>query len=253
MKHHFALVAFALLFVGCDSKSPGSKKGNDSERGNTNPSIPPQKSQEVIAPSPSLSVVTQVNSKAFNAYNIWRDGQQAEMLDYPQGWEQSSGVDTSPEDVFTVAMIKYWSNDPNYPRPIMGIPTEGASVVDDVLEYPVRDGKQLKLKFEAKAIESMTHYKAAQYCKDLGLRLPTVRELFDYCAAGVKEPNYGPNFQLNYPSTARCWTPVVTMYWSASVVSDDREYAWVFEARKGYVNTWDRASTYGRVRCVGSL
>jgi hypothetical protein len=32
-----------------------------------------------------------------------------------------------------------------------------------------------------------------------------VRELFDFCATGVTEPNYGPNFKARkYPKGARC-------------------------------------------------
>jgi hypothetical protein len=45
--------------------------------------------------------VTQVNPKAFNAFNIWRDGNGAEILDYPLGYDVQDGPPT-PDGVFYV-------------------------------------------------------------------------------------------------------------------------------------------------------
>jgi hypothetical protein len=80
----------------------------------------------------------------------------------------------------------------------------------------------------------MTHLDAVAYCKNQGLRLPTVREIFDFCAAGVTEPNYGrPNYDSEkYPSTARCW---MASLWSAPVNSSLRSMAWTFNGNYGYV------------------
>ncbi len=65
------------------------------------------------------------------------------------------------------------------------MPTEGAKVVNDVLEYPVKNGKVLKLKFTAEFPNEMDRTAAVEHCKKQGLRLPTVREFFDFCAAGT--------------------------------------------------------------------
>lgn len=248
MKFSFALLALTLSFVGCSSNSAAKKEGSEPEQGNANGSNTPQKNHDVSQKPSFAGAATQVNPQAFNGFNIWRYGDEKELLDYPKGWEQSAGADTSADDIFSVALDKYWSS--NTFKPI-GVPTEGVNVVGNVLEYPVRNGKQLKLKFSAKAEEEMNQYEAARYCKDLGLRLPTIRELFDYCDAGVEVISNFPH--SIYPSTARCYEPVNTWYWSASVFSGKREYAWIFHAQQGYVNQFDRLSIYGRVRCVGSL
>ena len=95
----------------------------------------------------------------------------------------------------------------------------------------------------------MSHADAVAYCKKLDKRLPTTRELFDFCAAGVTEPNYGPSFQSGkYPATARCWGKM--LFWSASVDSYDRSYAWLFNGNYGHVSNGNRNKTVG-VRCVG--
>jgi hypothetical protein len=197
-----------------------------------------------VKDAPVSGGVTQINPKAFNAFNIWRDGQGSEILDYPQGYDYRGDDRTTPDGVFYVENAAYWKD-----KKFMGVPTAGAKVVNDVLEYPVQNGKQLKLKFTETSEKKMYLADAVTYCKDQGLRLPTARELFDFCAAGVTEPNYGPNFYLEkYPSTARCERSI--WIWSASVYSDYRRIAWLFSGFHGYVNPLTRNDT-GGVRCVG--
>jgi hypothetical protein len=134
------------------------------------------------------------------------------------------------------------------------VPTEGAKVVNDVLEYPVKNRKQLKLKFTKISEQRMAQFDAPAYCKNQGLRLPTVREIFDFCAAGVTEPSYGPNYQAGkYPSTARCGH---TWLWSASLDPSYLRYAWRFASYIGSVAVDDRGYSIPRdvpvhVRCVG--
>lgn len=140
-----------------------------------------------------------VNVKAFKAFDIWRDGQRAEILDYPQSYGVNDGS-ISSDGVFYTNAETYWPE-----GKFIAVPTGSVQVVNDVLEYPVRNGKQLKLKFTKVSEKAMTHAESVTYCKNLGLRLPTTRELFDFCAAGVTEPNYGPNFEMpKYPKSARC-------------------------------------------------
>lgn len=185
-----------------------------------------------------LPIIRQVNPKAFTAFGLWRDGLGTEILDYPQGYEDTKGTST-PDGVFYVEPAGYWED-----IYFTATPTEGAKVVNDVLEYPVNNGMQLKLKFTALNPNRMNHAEAVQHCKKQGLRLPTVRELFDFCASGVSEPNYGPNYRgAQYPTNARCGGGYS---WSASVTKN-RLYAWQFS---GNISSEDRRSANG-VRCVG--
>ena len=154
--------------------------------------------------------------------------------------------------MFYVEEAAYWKDDK-----FMGVPTAGAKVVNDVLEYPVKNGKQLKLKFTKVSEKEMKHLDAVTYCKNMepigDWRLPTERELFDFCAAGVTEPNYGPNFKRKkYPFNARCGRPEDgwLAYWSASVNSYKRHLAWQSNGFDGSVNYYLRYKAYG-VRCVG--
>jgi hypothetical protein len=188
--------------------------------------------------------VTQINPKAFNAFHIWRDGQGSEVLDYPQGYDVATNSGTVPDGVFYVEVAAYWKRADEF----SGVPTEGAKVVNDVLEYPSKNVKQLKLKFTKISEKKMSHSDAVTFCKNQGLRLPTAREIFDFCAAGVTEPNYGPNFKYGrYPQTARCGQNTL---WSASVYSSFRNNAWLFYGNNGVVSNYDRYVSYG-VRCVG--
>jgi hypothetical protein len=200
-----------------------------------------------VKDTPSSGGVTQVNPKAFNAFNIWRDGQGAEILDYPQDYGVWAPI--SPDGVFFVSRNEYWQ-----PRKFVGVPTEGAKVVNDLLEYPVQNGRQLKLQFAKISEDTMFHPYAVTYCKNQGLRLPTIRELFDFCAAGVTEPNYGPNFERGrYPSTARCGG---SHLWSASIDAAYRYFAWQFDIFDGNIFPQKRIDTDNAypagVRCVGS-
>jgi hypothetical protein len=52
----------------------------------------------------------------------------------------------------------------------------------------VKNGKILKLKFEL--FENYgNHEEAVQFCKSKELRLPTIRELFDFCRRGYPAPD----------------------------------------------------------------
>lgn len=187
------------------------------------------------------AIVTQVNPKAFNAFSIWHDGQGSEILNYPEHY----GAELpQPDEVFYILRSEYELN-----GRFLGTPTEGAKVENDLLEYPVRNGRQLKIKFTPISDRAMQHGQAMRYCSTQGRRLPTVRELFDFCAAGVIEPNYGPNFKIyKYPTNARCGG---TSLFSASINPgapfDD---AWLFNNNVGGVSIGANYYDYG-VRCVG--
>jgi hypothetical protein len=77
-------------------------------------------------------------------------------------------------------------------------------------------------------------------CKQQGLRLPTVRELFDFCWARTAASSEG------HLEKHRCDPSWV---WSASVYSNHRDFAWLFNGDHGNVNFDPRRFAYG-VRCV---
>jgi hypothetical protein len=180
---------------------------------------------------------TQVNLKAFNAYLLWRNGKGAPMLDYPAGYDVRGGR-IDPDGVFYVAEKTYWEN-----QEFVASVTEGAKVEGDLLTYPTKEGRSLALMFSAPAENQITHANAAQYCKAKGLRLPHIQELFDFCAAGTAKNSDG-----RYSNNRCKGNP----WWSASVPSDSRYYAWLFYGNYGYVNFYDRDNLSGGVRCVGS-
>jgi len=185
---------------------------------------------------------TQVNPMAFNAVNVWRDGQGSEMMGYPQGYDDVIGM-TTPDGVFYVEDALYWTD-----RKFSGISTEGAKVANGAREYSVQNGKKLKLRFSQISEQKMPHADAVKYCQSRGLRLPTARELFDFCTAEVSEPNYGPNFERGkYPLMARCAGRYI---WSASINAVHRSYGWMFSGHFGDTFSVIRTDPYS-VQCVG--
>jgi hypothetical protein len=185
--------------------------------------------------------LTPVNPKAFNAFLLWRDGEGTPILDYPTGYDVLEGK-IDPDGVFYVDPKMYWFNGNMFIKSV----TEGAKVEGDLLTYPTKEGRTLALKFSASAEKLMHHEDAAQYCKAAGLRLPHIQEIFDFCAAGTEKSEeglYADNFCAG------------RLFWSASVSSYDRLYAWLFSGEYGSVDSYNRYARSGvvnGVRCVGS-
>ena len=180
----------------------------------------------------------------FNAYFLWRDGNKKldgtnvePIYDYPRGYDEVKGK-IDPDGVFYVAQGTYR----NYEE-FFGTTTEGAKVEGDVLTYPVRDGRSLVLKFSALADDDMYHLDAVEHCKKLGLRLPHVQEILDYCAAGTKKGLEG-SYENHRCDKSRVW--------SGSVDSGQRRNAWHFAGLYGDVNMYDRLDYRSGVRCVGT-
>lgn len=207
----------------------------------------------------------QVNAKAFNAFDLWRDGRGSEILEYPAKYGNPDGNRVTVDGIFYVSLLDYWQNcqledcgdyKPKFPGStrtrFKAVPTEGAKVVDDVLIYPVRHGKQLKIKFEKTPEKGKVHRDAVEDCKRRGLRLPTIRELFDFCAAGVTVANYGPNWSdSEYPEFgSRCGNKLI--YWSVSKDEMSGSYGLMFY--HGTVGLGQGLNNrFGRYRCVDSV
>jgi hypothetical protein len=177
--------------------------------------------------------VKQVNPKAFNAFNIWRDGKGAEVLDYPQGYEVRDGSIEATAGIFYEHREAYWYNDG-----ANSAPTAGASVAGDLLVYPPQEGRTLKLKFSPLSPSDMNHFDAVRYCGEKKLRLPTAQELFDFCtaktAAGVNE--------------LRCSEKRL---WSASVYSYQRDRAFSYRNSHNVEQFYGPRDHTAGVRCVG--
>lgn len=179
----------------------------------------------------------QLNPKAFNSFNIWLSGQGTEIVDYPAVY---GDMDPKPEDgVFFVSTYKFWADGKT-----IGVPTERAKVYRDVLEYPVRNGKQLRLKFAALEQMKMKQANAVQHCKRQGLRLPTARELLDFCYAGISSDVSG-RFPQNRCNSGKIW--------SASLLSNAPGEAWLMGGTDGAISAANINAAECGVRCVGPI
>jgi hypothetical protein len=182
----------------------------------------------------------QVNPNAFNAYNMWLDGSCDPVLNPPQDYENI----TSQEDGVFYESGKAYSSMKNNQQPILiGVPTAGAAVEGDLLVYPARGKRTLKLRFAPPSATKNSQSDAVKHCSEKGLRLPTIRELFDFCVADTPKSADG-----SYPKN-RCGSSLL----SASVFSHSRSNAWIFDSSSGHVsNVAIRFDPHGvGVRCVG--
>jgi hypothetical protein len=187
-----------------------------------------------------------INIRAYNAFQMWQGTMATAWAELPSNfWNFKQVSDKTPDRVFYVAGedfflggdFKSWSN-------FSAEPTPGITIVNnDTLVYPTYGGKNLSIRFLPESPNAMTLEDAVEYCDEKG-RLPTARELFDFCAAGVTEPNYGKGFKLNqYPKKGRC-----SNLWSISLFNLAREDAWKFNSL-GYMKPTGRSYNSG-VRCV---
>jgi hypothetical protein len=178
----------------------------------------------------------------FNAYELWLTGKGTPIFAYPAGYD-GFDVDPKPDGVFTVDDELYYGGKNGDWK---GKTTEGATVEDDVLTYPSKDGRKLSLKFSKKAEGNYVHADAVKYCKDKGLRLPHVQELFDFCLAGTKEAE-GEN-KSNRCEKDDLWS--VSLYGLYSRSSPQR--AWIFNSKSVRVVGASRFNFIGlSMRCVG--
>ena len=81
--------------------------------------------------------------------------------------------------------------------------------------------------------ETMNHEDSLKWAEDRNMRLMTKEELHLLCACGLLKGG-------------------MTSFWSASVVSNNRYGAWIFNGYIGSINNfWRFNSGYGAVRCLG--
>lgn len=219
-------VSASLLVVSCKSRELGGSS----------------------APS-STTTGTALKPPPFNAFQLWESGGQGvSFTQYPPSYEVLQGA-TEADGFFFVSKEGYFADVEAVPGSarFTGTPTAGASVnaAGDTLTYPAdaNQGRtqELRLTFSEPSGELMSQVEAAKHCTGK-LRLPTARELFDFCAAGTT-----PNAQGQF-SASRC---AQGWLWSASVSSAVRGFAWAFTGELGTVSILDRSERRA-VRCVGS-
>lgn len=227
--------------------------------------------------SVSQSSAADVNAMAFNALKIWNgevspDGSPAkEILEYPthplsynsyQGRPDadevfySAGSEYVPAVITPASVTEVGSAEMGYPEIQL---TEGLRVdkegEDEILVYPVnkKSGKSLKLRFTKEDSQVTNQEAAVKYCASRNMRLPTSRELFDFCTADISGLLKGKYYAAQYPETGRCAKRFVL---SATVNANRLTHSFRFEGWNGLMKTATRSPNAvhdpGTVtRCVG--
>ncbi len=182
---------------------------------------------------------TEIEQNGYNAFLLWRGGTSVPLFKLPSTYHLRL-LSTKSDDVFYLSRSEFWSrkSDGTYTA---ASPTVGTSIDGRTLVYPTKEQRVLRIKFEDPLESDMTHDESVASCKMQGLRLPTIRELFDFCVAGLEQSTTG-----KYPAH-RC--PSERFFWSATLDSENSTYAWSFGGH-GSVGTDDRY-VRGQVRCVG--
>jgi hypothetical protein len=273
-----SLILGLIAVSACRSRQYGDSDTNDWKNSTSQSGGPT--TEKPTADSSNLPS-EEVNPAAFNAFERWRlglrKGQGVEALGYPADWKITNQKRTADEVFYASESAYYkWENGesnfesilkwpfrnlPPFNEPVSeaenasamrGIPTEGAKLVGDVLEYPSRNGLRLTLKFSAPYTKTgLSQFEAADYCAKQHLRLPTIRELFDFCKAGVSDARK----QTNSVCAGRD-------FMSASTDIGSGNNVWCFNGKTTgikyvfthYVRTPEvaaKATWVGDVTCVG--
>ena len=258
LQHIFliTIVSFGILTVSCKSQEYDSVKSNSLL---------------------SQGVAAEVNPMAFNALKIWGgdvapDGTPIkEILEYPtvplnyrsyQGKVvadevfYSGGIEYSPTSIAPPSGTSVGNVEMGYPKIQL---TKGLRVEkdgeDEILVYPVnqKSGRSLRLRFSKEDPKVSNQDAAVNYCAGKNLRLPTSREVFDFCTAETPNLLKGNNYKAEYPETGRCAKRFVL-----SATIDDRilKHSFRFEGYTGLMKIASRSPNAsfdpGSVtRCVG--
>lgn len=232
--------------------------------------------QTGVKNSTSQSSNPQVNPLAYNALKLWSGEVEAdgsalkEVLELPvsypslQGRAEADDVFYSKGDEFNPKVIATpKAGDTKVAPADMGYPdiklTEGLKIEkdgdDEILVYPVNEKskKSLRLRFTKENREINNQVAAVKHCASQNLRLPTAREIFDYCTADMSQLMNGDLYAAKYPKTGRCAERFVL---SATVSAWDASRAFRFEGWNGLMEAKHRSfnpvSSPGAVtRCVG--
>lgn len=250
------VAATVFLSIGCKDRTYDS-------------SVSSEKSQDKIDP------------RAYNAYHLWTrtflidiSGETSHDPDYvnlkkepitefPKKYDVKSGSagDNELDDVFFVHPNSWrekgefisaptklygeriWTPDVGWHSTDVG---EQPKVEGDTLNYPSAP-KPLRLKFSTASETAYKHNEAVKYCKKKNGRLPTAREIFDFCVMGLKEGSFGKNNSYaQNKNDPRCAKQDL---WTVSLNFNDVSTAWRFDSNDGDLDTKSRDNSY-LVRCV---
>jgi hypothetical protein len=183
-----------------------------------------------------------------NAFLVWRDGV-PEVYQYPRGFERPDIPIREEEEDGFLYVDGYSSEFPD-----VASPTEGATVDGAVLNYPEREGRTFSLTFLpprsaddpylAPSYYARQNFgKALKHCIGRGGRLPTIRELYDFCHApsnsespSAEEWCYGQSSQGE------------VRVWSGTANASDPSTIW--SVGGGTASGWLKHFEYAAAVCV---
>ena len=156
---------------------------------------------------------------------MWQGTQTAALPALPGSfWNFKHSFDAKVDGAFYVAGEDFYADgDLKSVLKFNATPTTGITIVNkDTLVYPAKNGKELRIRFLPVVSDKMALQDAARHCEKMDNRLPTARELFDFCTVGIDGPNYGKDFKLEeYQKTGgRC-----AELWSISLYAPQRDTA----------------------------
>lgn len=238
-------------------------------------------SADVSSRDPDERSRDKIDPRAYNAYHLWartgvidisnQDSDEPQMVrltqepvtKFPKKYGVKSGEATvdSIDDVFFVHP-HIWRDDGEFtgrPTKLRGQSqwtAERGQHVTEVKEQPEVKGdsivypgipRPLTLKFSKASERAYKHDDAVEYCEKENGRLPTAKEIFDFCAMGLEAGFYGKkNSYAQKSKDARCSKQDL---WTLSLNSTDVSAAWRFDSNDGDLDTKSRDSAF-LVRCV---
>ena len=218
------------------------------------------------------------NPMPFNVLSMLMDPKTAALYEYPKDYKggglnivfPTGGLRSKESDNIFISSHKDWfgsksvTNDGMQPLEsgahsgggnvkldflLNATPTPGTAVESyregdkssgGVLVY-THQGRQLKMRFtDVQGVKS--HAEAIADCSTRKLRLPTSRELFDFCTTGRNTKADSLSGALTYDS--RCGFPGS---WSMTLKADNRQEAWIFHTSL----SWGKRKETQEFRCVG--
>ncbi len=184
---------------------------------------------------------TEIDPMAYNAFTIWLTGKGDPVFAIPQGYEGSSNG-KQPDGVFYInrkSYLREYSDDSKF----VGAVTEGASYKNGVLEYPKKDGRELKLKVEKHMNVGKMQLEAIKYCESKQQRMVTAQELFDFCSLYKEGMDNGVYFDRK-----DCLGSII---WSVSLVPGSRDMVWGYKGLEEELVLIDRPVNTLSVVCAG--
>lgn len=193
------------------------------------------------------------NAAPYNVLQLWRQGGGNPLWQLPEALQSdrvTNGngfpIEAQVNDVFFMNYEDYFLTSEKF----KAVPSPEAQVRGNVLTYAVPNRQPLRLQFSAPNDMADTRSSAINECAKMNMRLPTAREIFDFCATGVQ--GYGDGFKMaSYPANGRCAKPDVIL-WTVSVTAGNTSVPWIFVGNPhGWVAPAPGPNKYFHYRCVG--